>query len=65
MKFLIDILLEGKVRRYPIDASNQEEAVERLKLRLPPNQRETFVIDSIELDPSSIPEDDPFGVFLT
>lgn len=65
MKFLIDIRLEGKVRRYPIDASNQEEAVERLKLRLPPNQRETFVIDSIELDPSSIPEDDPFGVFLT
>lgn len=65
MKFLIDIRLEGKVRRYPIDASNQEEAVERLKLRLPPNQRETFVIDSIELDPSSIPEDDPFGIFLT
>lgn len=65
MKFLIDIRLEGKVRRYPIDASNQEEAVERLKLRLPPNQRETFIIDSIELDPSSIPEDDPFGGFLT
>lgn len=65
MKFLIDIRLEGKVRRYPIDASNQKEAVERLKLRLPPNQRDTFIIDSIELDPSSIPEDDPFGVFLT
>lgn len=65
MKFLIDIRLEGKVRRYPIDASNQEEALQRLKLRLPPNQREIFVIDSIELDPTSIPEDDPFGLFLT
>lgn len=64
MRYLIDIRLEGKSRLYPIDAENEVQAIERLKLRLPPNQRESILIDSIEIDPSSIPNDDPFGVFL-
>lgn len=64
MRYLIDIRLEGKSRLYPIDAENEVQAIERLKLRLPPNQRESILIDSIEIDPSSISHDDPFGVFL-
>lgn len=64
MRYLIDIRLEGKSRLYPIDADNEAQAIERLKLRLPPHQRESITIDSIEIDPASIPADDPFGVFL-
>lgn len=64
MRYLIDIRLEGKSRLYPIDADNKTQAIERLKLRLPPHQRESIIIDSIEIDPASIPNDDPFGVFL-
>jgi Tfp pilus assembly ATPase PilU len=64
MRYLIDIRLEGKSCIYPIDAKNETQAIERLKLRLPPHQRESFIIDSIEIDPASIPADDPFGVFL-
>ncbi|MDD2782309.1 hypothetical protein [Sulfuricurvum sp.] len=64
MRYLIDIRLEGKSRLYPIDADNETQAVERLKLRLPPHQRESIIIDSIEIDPASIPNDDPFGIFL-
>ncbi len=64
MRYLIDIRLEGKSRLYPIDADNETQAIERLKLRLPPHQRESIIIDSIEIDPASIPNDDPFGIFL-
>ena len=64
MRYLIDIRLEGKSRLYPINADTESQAIERLKLRLPPHQRESFVIDSIEIDPASIPNDDPFGIFL-
>ena len=64
MRYLIDIRLEGKSRLYPIDAENETQAIERLKLRLPPHQRESIIIDSIEIDPSSISNDDLFGVFL-
>lgn len=64
MRYLIDIRLEGKSRLYPINADNEAQAIERLKLRLPPAQRESIIIDSIKIDPASIPNDDPFGVFL-
>ncbi len=64
MRYLIDIRLEGKSRLYPIDADNEAQAIVRLKLRLPPHQRESIIIDSIEIDPASIPNDDPFGIFL-
>jgi lipase chaperone LimK len=64
MRYLIDIRLEGKSRRYPINAENEVQAIERLKLRLPPHQRESIIIDSIDIDPASIPNDDLFGVFL-
>lgn len=64
MRYLIDIRLDGKIRLYPIDAENETQAIERLKLRLPPHQRESVIIDSIAPDPTSLPNDDPFGVFL-
>ncbi|MGD9969595.1 MAG: hypothetical protein AB7S65_04010 [Sulfuricurvum sp.] len=64
MRYLIDIRIEGKTRRYPIEAANESEAIERLKLRLPPQQRESVVIDTVALDPASVPDEDPFGVFL-
>lgn len=64
MRYLVDIILEGKERKYPIDASSESEAIERLKLRLPPHQREAFTVESIAIDPLSLPDDDPFGVFL-
>lgn len=63
MRYLVDIRLDGKSRLYPIDADNETQALERLKLRLPPHQRESIIIDSITLDPASIPNNDPFGVF--
>lgn len=64
MRYLIDIRLDGKSRLYPIDADNETQALERLKLRLPPHQRESVIIDSIVPDPAFLPNDDPFGVFL-
>ncbi len=64
MRYLIDVGIEGKNRIYPIDADNETQAIERLKLRLPPHQRESIEIHSIKIDPASIPDDDPFGVFL-
>lgn len=62
-RYLIDIRIDGKSRLYPINAKDEEEALERLKLRLPPNQRENIIIDSISIDPASVPHDDPFGIF--
>ena len=64
MRYLIDVRIEGKSRQYRIDADTEAQALERLKLRLPPHQREEVTIDTIAIDPASIPEDDPFGVFL-
>ena len=65
MTYLVDIRLEdGKRRTYRIDAKDETEAKERLPLRLPPSQRETFTIDSIKIDPASLGTSDPFGTFL-
>ena len=63
MRYILDIRIDGKVRIYPIDAKDENEAVERLKLRLPPHQRESFILDSIKIDPTSIPIDNPYGIY--
>ena len=63
MRYIIDIRLGEKKRTYPVDASNEEEAVERLKLRIHPAQRDTLVIDSIKIDMSTVGNDDPYGMF--
>jgi hypothetical protein len=64
MRYLVDIILENdKSRRYPIDASTQEEAIKLLKLRLPPDLRENFKLHSITIDPATLHLEEPYGIF--
>ena len=64
MTYLIDILTEEqKKQSFRIEAKNEDEAKERLKLRRPPNKRENFTIESIKIDMSTIGMEDPFGSF--
>lgn len=64
MDYLIDIRIEGDTKRtYRITAKSEEEANERLKLRLPPQQRDTIIIDNISIDKTTIADENPYGVF--
>ncbi len=64
MQYLIDIRInEGAKRTYRIDAKTEEEALERLKLRLPQQQRDAFVVDMIKIDPATVVDEDLYGVF--
>ncbi len=64
MRFIIDITLASQEKRnYLIDAKDEDEAKERLQLRLPPNQRDNIKIHSIKIDPNSIKNEDPYGIF--
>lgn len=65
MRYLLHVrVLETKKRTYKIDAKDEAEAKERLPTRLAPKEREGVIIDSIEIDPSSLGESDPFGTFV-
>jgi len=64
MRYIVDIKIEDALKRsYKIDAKDEDEALERLKLRLPPNKRESFSVLNISLDPSSIRLEEPYGIF--
>ena len=64
MTYIVEILnAEKKKQTFRIEAKDEDEAKERLKLRLPPNKRENFTITCIKLDVSSINMDDMFGTF--
>lgn len=63
MTYIIDIRIEGKQRSYRIEARGEEEAKERLKLRLPPNQREDITIDAIKIDMTTVGDEAPYGEF--
>ena len=64
MRFLINVRIDGEKKRlYPIDADDEVQAKERLLLRLPPHQRETVIIDDIKIDPDSLRDGDPYGLF--
>ena len=64
MRYLIEVrVADKKPRLFPIDAKDEEEAKERLALRLPPNERDNFIIDSIKIDPKSLVDTDPYGIF--
>ena len=64
MRYIINITLASKEsRKYLVDASEEDEAKERLLLRLHPDQRDTVKIDSIEIDPTSIIYENPFGIY--
>jgi hypothetical protein len=63
VEYLFDIRIDGKKRSYRIEASDEEEAIERLKLRLPPSQRDAVVIDEMRIDMATVSTDDPYGSF--
>lgn len=64
MTYLIDILTaEKKKQSFRIEARSEDEAKERLKLRLPPDKRENLTIVSIKIDMSTVSMEDPFGSF--
>lgn len=63
MIFIIDIRIEEQKRTYKIEAKDEAQAKERLMLRLPPDQRDTLTIDSIQIDPSTVGDDEPYGSF--
>ena len=60
MRYLINVRVDGtKKRTYPVET----QAKERLLLRLPPHQRETLIVDEIKIDPASLVNADPYGIF--
>lgn len=64
MRYLINVRVEGDKRRtYPIDAADKTQARERLLLRLPPQQRDNLIVDEIKIDPASLVDEDPYGLF--
>lgn len=64
MQYLIDIRIEGsKKSTFRIDGQDEKQALQRLALRLPPDQRDTYIVDAIRIDPSSIGEEEPYGIF--
>ena len=63
MRFIFKIHI-GKIKStYLIDAKNEDEAKDRLLLRLPPDKRGLIKIDSITIDPKSIMAQEPYGIF--
>ncbi len=63
MTYVIDIRIDDRKRSYRVEAKNEEEAKERLALRLPPAQREGIVIDAIKIDMTTVGDDSPYGEF--
>ena len=64
MQYLIDIRIDGRKKStFRVDGKDEEQAIERLKLRLPPNQRDSFVVDAIKIDPATVGSEDPYGLF--
>ncbi len=64
VRYLMNVRVDGtKKRTYPIDAADETQARERLLLRLPPNQRDGLIVDDIKIDPASLIDSDPYGIF--
>ena len=63
MTYIIDIRIDDKKRSYRIEAKSEEEAKERLGLRLPPAQRDFVIIDSIKIDMTTVGDEAPYGEF--
>ncbi|MCH9812906.1 MAG: hypothetical protein K0U47_03070 [Epsilonproteobacteria bacterium] len=64
MNYIIEIKLEhNRTRKYPITAVDEKEAIEKMKLRLLPFDRERFTLLSITPDTSKV-IDDIYGTFL-
>lgn len=64
MQYLIDILIDGhKKSTFRVDGKNEKQALERLELRLPPQKRDSYSVDAIKIDPASIGDEEPYGIF--
>jgi len=64
MRYIIEIRIATKNKRsYKIDAKDEKEAIDRLNLRLPKEQRDNYIVDSISIDPLSLNNEEPFGIF--
>jgi len=64
MRYLINVRVDGdKKRTYPIDAEDETQAQARLLLRLPPHQRDGVIVDDIKIDPASLINAEPYGIF--
>lgn len=64
MQYIIDIRIDkDKKRTYRIDAKDETEAKKRLLDRLPPQQRDAIIIDSIKIDVTTVVDDDLYGIF--
>jgi len=63
MRYIVTIRLNKENRTYLVDAADEAQVKERLLLRLPPNQRDKCQIDEIKIDPNSIKNEDPYGIF--
>ena len=64
MTYIIDILTADKKKQtFRIEAKNEDEAKERLKLRLPPHKRENIKFETIKIDMSTVSMEDPYGSF--
>jgi len=65
MKFIVEVKLENaQVRKYTVVATAKSEAVDKIKLRLPPKERESCTIQSVTVDHSQLVDDDVHGTFL-
>ena len=64
MEFVFDIRIDERQKRtYRIKAKDEDEALERLKLRLPPSQRDNVVIDDLKIDMTTVGIEEPYGTF--
>ena len=64
MQYLIDVRVDGRKKStFRVNAKTETEALERLPLRLSPQQRDTYIVDAIKIDPSSIGNEEPYGIF--
>ncbi len=65
MRYLLHVRVgDNKKRTYRVDAADEAEARGRLLPRLAPHERDTLIIDSIEIDPATLQSTDGFGTFL-
>ena len=64
MQYLIDIRIDGRKKStFRVDAKNEAQALERLIPRLPPQHRDNYTVDAIKIDPASVGDEEPYGVF--
>ena len=61
MRYLINVRVDGVGAL--LVAVDELQARERLLLRLPPHQRDSVIVDDIKIDPASLINDDPYGIF--